>query len=47
MQESRCALCRVASRYFLIQFKCCVARLAVRPLPFIHLYLFIMIKCGT
>jgi hypothetical protein len=30
-----------------IQSKCGVVRLAVRPLTFIHLQLFIMIKCGT
>ena len=33
--------------YFLIQSKCRVVRLNVRPLPFIHLQWFIIIKCGT
>jgi hypothetical protein len=32
---------------FLFQFKCCVARPAVRQFPLIHLYLLIMIKHGT
>jgi hypothetical protein len=46
----KCLVMRSIARrvvYFLIQFKCCVARLAARPFLLIHLYLLIMVKRGT
>jgi hypothetical protein len=46
----RCLVVRSIVRrvvYFLFQFKCCVACLAARQFPLIHLYLLIMVKHGT